>query len=64
LKSEAARSVFPRLIDRNNDFWWRRSPDLTPAKNFDKAHISTGSCASKGACVPSIEERQLADCRK
>jgi hypothetical protein len=39
LKPEAARSVFPRLIDRNNDFWRLPSqPDLTPAKNFDKAH--------------------------
>ena len=39
LKPEAARSVFPRLIDRNNDFWRLPSqPDLTLAKNFDKAH--------------------------
>jgi hypothetical protein len=38
LKPEAARSVFPRLIDRNHDFWrLPRQPDLTPAKDFDKA---------------------------
>jgi hypothetical protein len=38
LKPEAARSLFPRLIDRNHHFWRLLSqPALTAAKNFDKA---------------------------
>jgi hypothetical protein len=37
-KPEAARSLFPRLIDRNHHFWRLLSqPNLTFAKNFDKA---------------------------
>jgi hypothetical protein len=48
LKPEAARSLFPRLIDRNNDFWCLLSQaDLTPAKNFDKAHNIDRLCASE-----------------
>jgi hypothetical protein len=43
LKPEAAKSLFPRLIDRNNHFRHLLSQlDLTFAKNFDKAQ-STGS---------------------
>ena len=48
-KPEAARSLFPRLIDRNHHFWRLLSqPNLTPAKNFDKAHNIDRLCASKG----------------
>jgi hypothetical protein len=34
-------------------------PDLTPATNFDKAHISTGSCASKGLACAHVREAKL-----
>jgi hypothetical protein len=43
LKPEAAKSLFPRLIDRNNHFRHLLSQlDLTFAKNFDKAHNIDG----------------------
>jgi hypothetical protein len=76
LKPEATRSVFPRLIDRNNDFWWLpRQPDLTPAKDFDKAYdvrladkigrvCIVRNVEVKDGAVFSIEERQLTDCRR
>ena len=38
LKPEAARSLFPRLIDRNHHFWaFVERTGLDAAKNFDKA---------------------------
>src|SRR5262249_60853355 len=48
VKPEAARSLFPRLIDRNHHF--RRllsEPGLTPLRISTRRRISSVSCASE-----------------
>ena len=60
LKPEAATSVFPGLVDRNNDFWRSpRQPDLTPAKNFDKACNRRPALARGSLACTHVREANL-----
>src|SRR5262249_28669996 len=48
LKPEAARSLFPRLIDCNHHFWRLLSqPCLTPPSLSTRRRISSVSCANE-----------------
>jgi hypothetical protein len=60
LKPEAARTLFPRLIDRNHHFGRLLSePGLTPLRISTRRRISSVSCASEaflGGAVQSMHQ--------
>jgi hypothetical protein len=62
LKPEAARSLFPRLIDCNHHFWRLLSePDSTPLRISTRRRISSVSCASEAFLAGAVQSmHQLA----
>jgi hypothetical protein len=62
LKPEAARSLFPQLIDRNHHFWRLLSePNLTPLRISTSRRVSTVFCASEALLAGAVQSmHQLA----
>jgi hypothetical protein len=56
LKPEAARSLFPRLINCNHHFWRLLSqPGLTPPSIATRRRVSCASCASEARLAGAMQ---------